>query len=167
MTATQTFDKDFDSLEVGERFSTRGRTIGEADIMNFATLTGDTHPQHTDSEWAAQSRFGERIAHGLLVLSYAAGLVPFDPDRVVALRRVGDATFKAPVKIGDTVHVEGQVVKARELDDEHGLVECRWKVVNQRGKTVLRVGVEVVWRRDGAARASAREPESESEPVLI
>jgi 3-hydroxybutyryl-CoA dehydratase len=142
-----TFEKDFDALEVGERFQTQGRTIGEADILGFAQLTGDTHPQHTDAEWAARSRFGERIAHGLLVLSYAAGLVPFDPERVVALRRVGDAVFKLPVKIGDTVHVEGEVARTRELDDGHGLVECRWKVLNQDGKTVLRMSVEVVWRR--------------------
>ena len=75
-----TFEKDFDALTVGERYVTRGRTIGEADITAFATLTGDTHPQHTDAEWAAGSRFGERIAHGLLVLSYASGLMPFDPS---------------------------------------------------------------------------------------
>jgi 3-hydroxybutyryl-CoA dehydratase len=161
---THTFEKDFDELEVGERFSTRGRTIGESDIMGFATLTGDTHPQHTDAEWSAQSRFGERIAHGLLVLSYAAGLVPFDPERVVALRKVGEAVFKQPVKIGDTIHVEGAVTKARELDDEHGLVECRWKVMNQRGKVVLRVTVEVVWRRGERAEAQS---EPEREPVLI
>jgi 3-hydroxybutyryl-CoA dehydratase len=167
MTATHTFDKDFDALEAGERFRTRGRTIGEADITGFATVTGDTHPQHTDAEWAAASRFGERIAHGLLVLSYAAGLVPFDPDRVVALRKVGDATFKAPVKIGDTVHVDGEIVRTRELDERHGLVECRWKVVNQRGKTVLRAAVEVVWRRDPERPAPAADPQAEREPVLI
>jgi acyl dehydratase len=65
---------------------------------------------------------------------------------VVALRKVAEAVFKAPVKIGDSVHVEGEVTKTRELDDEHGLVECRWKVLNQHGKMVLRVTVEVVWR---------------------
>jgi len=161
---TATFEKSFDELELGERFTTPGRTIVEADITGFATLTGDTHPQHTDAEWAEASRFGERIAHGLLVLSCAAGLVPFDPDRVVALRKVGDAVFKAPVKIGDTVHVEGEVTKKRELDDDHGLVECRWKVLNQDAKTVLRVSVEVVWRRGGAAR----EAESDSaQPILL
>ena len=108
---------------MGERFATRGRTISEADITGFAALTGDTHPQHTDAEWAAGSRFGERIAHGLLVLSYAAGLMPFDPERVVALRRVGDAVFKQPVKIGDTLHVEGEIASKAELDAAHGLVE--------------------------------------------
>lgn len=147
---THTFDKGFNELEVGERFTTDSRTIGDADIMGFAALTGDTHPQHTDADWAQTSRFGERIAHGLLVLSCAAGLVPFDPDRVVALRKVGDAVFKAPVRIGDSIRVEGEVTKTRELDDEHGLVECRWKVLNQDGKMVMRVNVEVVWRAEPA-----------------
>jgi acyl dehydratase len=147
---THTLDKGFNELEVGERFTTDSRTIGDADIMGFAALTGDTHPQHTDADWAQTSRFGERIAHGLLVLSCAAGLVPFDPDRVVALRKVGDAVFKAPVRIGDSIRVEGEVTKTRELDDEHGLVECRWKVLNQDGKMVMRVNVEVVWRAEPA-----------------
>jgi 3-hydroxybutyryl-CoA dehydratase len=145
-----TFDKSFNELELGERFTTDSRTIGDADIMGFAELTGDTHPQHTDADWAQTSRFGERIAHGLLVLSCAAGLVPFDPDRVVALRRVGDAVFKAPVRIGDSIRVEGEVTKTRELDGEHGLVECRWKVLNQDDKMVMRVNVEVVWRAEPA-----------------
>ena len=158
-------EKDFDALTVGERFTTRGRTVGEADITGFATLTGDSHPQHTDAEWAAGSRFGERIAHGLLVLSYAAGLVDFDPDRVVALRRMGDAVFKQPVKIGDTVHVEGEITRTRPLDDEHGLVELRWKVLNQAGRLVLRTTVEVVWRRAGLP-ASER-GKAGARPVLI
>ena len=147
-----TFDKDFDDLELGERFQTGARTVGEADILAFASLTGDAHPQHTDADWAASSRFGEQIAHGLLVLSFAAGLMPFDPGRIVALRRVGDAVFKQPVKIGDTVHVEGEVVRTRALDDEHGLVECRWKVVNQHGRMVVRATVELVWRRVAVAQ---------------
>jgi 3-hydroxybutyryl-CoA dehydratase len=156
-------DSHFEEIDPGDRFVTRGRTITEADVVGFANLTGDTHPQHIDAEWAAGGRFGERIAHGMLVLSYAAGLVPFDPDRVVALRRVGDATFKAPVRIGDTIHVEGSVEDKRELDDDHGLVTCRWRVLNQRGKLVARVSVDAVWRREPAQDA----PEPTKEPVLI
>jgi 3-hydroxybutyryl-CoA dehydratase len=132
----------------GERFATPSRAIGEEDIMSFAKLTGDMHPQHTDAGWAADSRFGERIAHGLLVQACAVGLVDFDPGRVVALRRVGDAVFKLPVRIGDAIHVEGQVVGSREVDDETELVEHRWRVVNQDGRMVLRMNVEVVCRRD-------------------
>jgi 3-hydroxybutyryl-CoA dehydratase len=132
----------------GDRFVTSSRTVTEEDIGSFAKLTGDMHPQHTDAEWAAASRFGERIAHGMLVQSCAVGLVRFDPERVVALRRVGEAVFKLPVRIGDTIHVEGQVVGSRELDDETELVEHRWKVVNQDGRMVLRMNLEVVCRRD-------------------
>ena len=159
------FSKDFDALSDGERFVTRGRTIGEADITSFATLTGDTHPQHTDAEWAASSRFGERIAHGLLVLSYAAGLMPFDPERIVALRRVGDAVFKQPVKIGDTIHVEGEVVEKAEIDPAHGLVATRWRVLNQHGKLVARASIDLVWRRD--TMPLVEEPQADTQPVLI
>ena len=74
------------------------------------------------------------------------GLLPLDPDRIVALRRVDDAVFKQPVKIGDTVHVEGEIVRTKELDDEHGLVEARLRIVNQAGRLAVRANVELVWR---------------------
>src|SRR5256714_5485800 len=101
------FDRDFDGLEGGDRFVTRGRTITEADVVSFACLTGDMHPQHTDRDWAASSLFGERVAHGMLVASFALGMLPFDPERVIALRRGGDAVFKRPVWLGDTIHAVG------------------------------------------------------------
>jgi 3-hydroxybutyryl-CoA dehydratase len=141
------FNCGFDELTVGDRFSTPARTVREADILDFAALTGDTHPQHVDPVWASDSRFGEQIAHGLLVLSFAVGLLPLDPDRIVALRRVGDAVFKQPVMIGDTVHVEGEIVRTREVDAEQGLVEARLRIVNDSGRLAVRTDVELVWRR--------------------
>ena len=77
----------FDDLEVGDSFTTKGRTITEADLVNFAALTWDTYPLHVDAEWASKTMFGERIAHGMLVLSYAAGLVPMQPGPIVAFTR--------------------------------------------------------------------------------
>ena len=161
------FSKDFDALEVGDTFSTDGRTVGEAEIMGFAALTGDRHPQHTDPDWARTSHFGEQIAHGMLVLSFAAGLVPLDPERVMALRRIGDAVFKAPVRIGDAIRVEGRVASKRELDDEHGLVECRWKVLNQDDRLVMRAAVELVWRRDARGGAPDGGDRAEPNPVVV
>jgi acyl dehydratase len=146
---TLNWSAPFEELEAGQRFTTRGRTVTEADVVGFAALTGDWHRQHTDAVWAAESAFGERIAHGLLVVSMAAGMVPFDPERVVALRRVADATFKRPVKFGDTLHVTGRVAELGAGSDEAGLVAFHWQVVNQDGKTVCRARVEVLWRRDG------------------
>lgn len=144
--AAELFGRPFGELVVGDRFVTAARAVREADILQFADLTGDAHPQHVDPDWAAASRFGEQIAHGLLVLSLAVGLLPLEPERVVALRRVGDAVFKQPVKIGDTLHVEGQISRTQELDPEHGLVEARIRIVNQHGRLAVRASVELVWR---------------------
>jgi 3-hydroxybutyryl-CoA dehydratase len=141
----------FEALEPGQEFTTRGRTVTEADVVGFASLTGDWHPQHSDAEWAAAGPFGERIAHGMLVVSLASGMVPFDPGRVVALRRVCDATFKRPVRFGDTLRVEGRIAELGAGSDEAGLVTFSWNVVNQDGRTVCRARVEVLWRRDGLA----------------
>ncbi len=138
--------RPFGAISVGDTFETPGRAIAESDILSFAALTGDGHPQHTDPDWAATSRFGEQIAHGLLVLSFAVGLLPLDPDRIVALRRVDDAVFKQPVKIGDSVHVEGKIVRTQELDGGQGLVEAHLRIVNQAGRLVVRTNVELVWR---------------------
>ena len=141
----------YEEVEAGTAFTTRGRTVTEADVVGFASLTGDWHPQHTDAVWAAGSAFGERIAHGLFVLSLAGGLVPFDPERVVALRRIGDVVFKRPVKLGDTLREQGKVAEVAEVSDEAGLVGFTWNVVNQDDRSVCRARVEVLWKRDGQA----------------
>jgi len=140
----------FEALEVGQEFTSRGRTVTEADVVGFASLTGDWHPQHADAQWAEGSPFGERIAHGLLVVSLAAGLVPFDPGRVVALRQVSQATFKRPVRFGDTLHVEGRIAELGPGADDAGMVTFAWNVVNQDDKIVCRARVDVLWRRDGS-----------------
>ena len=158
ITDTMSWWAPFEALETGQEFTTRARTVTEADVVSFAALTGDWHPQHADAQWAAGSPFGERIAHGMLVISLAAGLVPFDPGRVIALRRVSDATFKRPVRLGDTVHVEGRVKQLAPASAEAGLVTFAWNVVNQDGSTVCRACVDVLWRRDGEADAVPDEP---------
>ena len=125
--AAVNFSAAFEQLAEGDSFVSRGRTVTEADVVAFAALTGDWHPQHADADWAKDSAFGERIAHGMLIVSFAVGLVPFDPDRVVALRRIGDAVFKRPVRFGDTIHVEGSVAELRDIDDGTGLVGWAWR----------------------------------------
>ena len=157
----------FDELAAGAEFETRGRTVTEADVVGFAALTGDWHPQHADAEWARSSAFGERIAHGMLVISLAAGLVPFDPERVVALRRVGDAVFKRPVRLGDTVRVRGRIAELREVGDDAGLVAWAWDVVNQDDRVVCRARVEVLWRRDTAPVEPTKAPDDGFVPIPL
>ena len=140
-----------------------GRTITEADVVAFANLTGDHHPQHLDATWAAEGPFSERVAHGMLVLSYAVGLVDFDPERIAALRRVEEVVFKRPVSIGDTITVETKLVRP---DEGRGLESYEWRVLNQDGRLVLGAVVEAVLRphtdgppgRQRAGRESAGVP---------
>jgi 3-hydroxybutyryl-CoA dehydratase len=134
---------------VGATFVSRGRTITESDVVSFSALTGDWHPQHSDATWAAGSRFGERIAHGLMVVAYAIGLAGFDPERVVALRGLERVTFKRPVRIGDTIKVRGKVAEVRPLDGETALVGLDWTIQNQDRATVVRARVDVLWRSPG------------------
>jgi acyl dehydratase len=150
------FSRAFDELWVGETFVTRARTITETDVVSFAALTGDWHPQHADAEWASRGPFGQRIAHGMLVLSYAVGLVPLDPERVVALRRVRDAVFKRPVRLGDTMRVKGRLERLDAVDDGVGIAGWLWTIVNQEDRVVARVEIDVLWRREQPpARARA------------
>jgi 3-hydroxybutyryl-CoA dehydratase len=141
-------NRPFERLSEQDRFSSMGRTVTESDVHAFAAQTGDLHPQHCDADWAARSPFGERIAHGMLVLSYAVGLVGFDPERVLALRRISDAVFKRPVRLGDSIHVEGTVLQLTPVSDEAGLVTLGMRILNQDGQTVCRAKVEALWKRD-------------------
>ena len=93
--AARLFERPFDELMRATASRPPAGRCSEPDILQFADLTGDAHPQHVDPEWAAGSRFGEQIAHGLLVMSFAVGLLPLDPDRVVALRRRGRRGLQA------------------------------------------------------------------------
>jgi 3-hydroxybutyryl-CoA dehydratase len=127
-------------------FVSRGRTVTEADVVAFAALTGDWHPQHSDAVWAGDSAFGERIAHGMLLVSFAIGLVDFDPERVVALRRIRDVVFKRPVRLGDTIHVEGSEGDRRPVGDDTSLVTWNWRIVNQDDEVVCRVAIEALYR---------------------
>ena len=85
----------------------------------------------------------------MLLLSYCVGLVPLDPAHVLALRGFERVAFKRPVRIGDTIHVEGELESKQELDEATGLVVFAWKIVNQRDEVVALAKVRVVWRRAG------------------
>jgi 3-hydroxybutyryl-CoA dehydratase len=150
----------FEHLSVGERFRSAGRVVCDTDLIVFSALTGDWHPQHCDPEWAAAGPFGERIAHGMLILSLTVGLVPFDPERVLALRRISNVVFKRPVRLDETISVTGELSALTPVDASAGLVDFRWAVHNQVDATVCRATVQVLWRRDEerAERIAERPP---------
>jgi 3-hydroxybutyryl-CoA dehydratase len=142
----------FERLCVGQRFRSRERAVRDTDVVVFAALTGDWHPQHCDPEWAAAGPFGERIAHGMLILALAVGLVPLDPERVLALRRVSQVVFKRPVRLNDAIHVAGELTALKPIDERSGLVEFSWAIRNQDDALVASAGLQVLWRRDDTSR---------------
>lgn len=136
------FKKSFDELRIGERLLTARRTITEADIVNFGGLSGDYFYAHMDKIAAAESLFGERVAHGYFIVSAAAGLfVDAAPGPVIANYGMDNLRFVEPVKIGDTIQVELTCKQKtpKPLRDEqkpHGVVVWDIKVKNQRNELV-------------------------------
>jgi len=155
----------FDHLAVGQRFRGAERTVRETDVNVFAALTGDNHPQHTDPEWSQASPFGARIAHGLLILSLAVGLLPLDPERVRALRRVQDVIFKRPVRLGETISLEGQITALRPVDERSGLAEFSWEIRNEHRALVCRAKVQLLWSTQHPTKGQA-EPRFWHEDML-
>lgn len=129
----------FEDFEIGAEMVTRGRTITESDLVQFAGLTGDYNPMHTDAEYARTSFMGQRVAHGMLTLSYAIGQAYQLGilERTVLGFRGLEMKFSVPVYIGDTIHAELTVLdkkEARRLGG--GTIDLGIKIINQEGKTV-------------------------------
>jgi len=143
-------DRYYDELEVGTTWRSRGRTITEADIVMFAALSGDWYPLHTDKEWAAKTQFGQRIAHGLLVLSVCSGLWNIAPGTVVAFYGIDKLRFTAPTFIGDTIHVELEVLAKEDRGPDQGVVTFQLEAKNQRNETVMVATKKILMRRKPA-----------------
>lgn len=138
----------WEDLHEGDVFESPTRTITESDVTNFACLSGDFNRLHVDDEYAAKSAYGQRIAHGLLVVAVMSGLttrmmlnVLMEPSLLGLLDM--QCRFPKPTFIGDTVGVRVTVAEKRETSKpERGIVAFRREVINQRGETV----VEGLWK---------------------
>jgi acyl dehydratase len=128
----------FDDVEVGCTWDSPARTVTESDVVGFAGLTGDYNPLHVDHEFARGTPFGKPIAHGLLGLSFAAGLASHSPwMRTAAFTRICEWKFLKPIYIGDTVHVHTEVLsKEPKGRGRRGLIVWKRQVINQAGEVV-------------------------------
>ena len=129
----------YEDFQDGMTFTTAGRTITEADIVNFAGVSGDFNPIHINASYASGTLFGQRIAHGLLGLSIASGLVVglgWMGDKVEAFMGI-EWKFRAPIFIGDTIHVDVEVVSHRGMPRlGGGFVNFKLEVKKQDGTVV-------------------------------
>lgn len=128
----------FDDLEVGQEWESGGRTVTEADIVNFAGFSGDFNPIHIDHEFAKSTAFRRPIAHGFGVFSIASGLgVQTPPVRTMALLQVKVWNFRLPVFAGDTIRLRTRVVeKTLRGRGKRGEVVWYRAIYNQDGKVV-------------------------------
>ncbi|MBN2387666.1 MAG: hypothetical protein JXB85_11665 [Anaerolineales bacterium] len=132
----------FEEFETGQHLRTAGRTVTEADVMAFAGLSGDYNQIHTDAHYSQSTPFGQRIAHGLLCLSIASGLLMRTnvlEGTVIAFREISDWKFVKPVFLGDTIHVEMDVDQTRSLPRlSAGSLIVGIQVKNQDDETVMK-----------------------------
>ncbi|KHL04374.1 MaoC/PaaZ C-terminal domain-containing protein [Sinomonas humi] len=129
-----------DDLQAGQIFVTPGRTITEADVMSFAAWTNDNNQVHTDVEFAKNTRYGQRIVHGMLGASLCLGLIArtgvFEGS-AVALLGIDQWQFTAPVFIGDTLTCTVEILSTRATSSgKYGIVERQLTLRNQHGETV-------------------------------
>lgn len=143
----------WEDLPVGTRYTTSSRTITEADVAAFAALTGDFNRLHVDAEYAKASVHGQRIAHGMLVASFMAGLTSRSiPNQLMedALFGVLENTVKFPraTYIDDTIRVEIEVVEQKPTSKpERGLIKFVRRAVNQRGEICCELGATCLLKR--------------------
>lgn len=132
----------YEEFEIGQRIITPARTLTESDIVNFAGVSGDFTSIHTDAVYTSQTPFGERVAHGLLVITMASGLIIRTgvlEDTVLAFREITGWKFSKPVMIGDTIRVEAEVVEKKEMPRlGGGSVAVDLKVINQKDEITMR-----------------------------
>jgi len=123
----------YEDISVGDKASF-SKTVSEMDIYHFAGITGDFNPMHVDAEFAKKTFFKERIAHGILTagfISTVLGMKLPGPNTVYVSQSL---KFTAPVKIGDTVCAEVEVL---EKFDEKKIIRLRTQVKNQHGQLVV------------------------------
>lgn len=141
----------FEDYEVGREIKSSSRTVTEADIVNFAGITGDWNPIHTDEEFAKKSVFGRRVAHGTLTFAIMTGLfarLGIIERTIVAFYGVDRLRFVKPVFIGDTLTAVARIVDKEDRGNA-GMIVMEASVVNQRGEVVLTGTVRFLVKKRG------------------
>lgn len=133
-------DLYFEDFKVGQKFNSPGRTIIESDVMQFAGMSMDFNPLHTDHEFAKGTIFGRPIAHGLLGLCIASGLtyrMGIFNESAIANLGIKEWNMKAPIFFGDTVHVELTIKEKRKTSKpDRGILVRETKLIKQDGTVV-------------------------------
>jgi acyl dehydratase len=140
----------FHTLEVGQTFIGPGRTLTESDHALFMMLVADWHPIHADETYAASTPFGTRVMHGsfgvALAFGMVANLLEFS-EPVVAALGIREWVYKAPLFIGDTAHVEMEILGKRVTSSgDRGIIDRRIRLVGSKGMVLQEGSSDVMLR---------------------
>ncbi|PHQ66451.1 MAG: dehydratase [Sneathiella sp.] len=151
--------KAIEEFKIGDVAMSPGRTITETDVVMFSGLSGDTNPAHTDAVHSAKSPFGQRIAHGALVLSIATGLSARIGDldgTALAALGIDEWRFHAPVFFGDTIYLRSTVLEARPTSKpDRGVLRRKMEILNQDG-VVVQSGIHSTMVMTASAKAASQ-----------
>lgn len=123
----------YSDLAVGQ-VAELAHTVTDSDIRGYAEITGDRNPAHTDDEWAARSRFKERIAHGMLTAGFISAVLGMKLPGAGAIYMSQTLRFRKPVRIGDRITAHAEVL---ELFPSERRVRIATRCTNQAGEVVL------------------------------
>ncbi len=137
--AYQLKGKTFNEFTEGDIFYTASRTITETDVVNFAGLSGDFNPLHTDQTFGEQTPFKGRVAHGLLGVAVASGLANqlgiFEGTTIALLSM--EVSYKGAIMFGDTIHLKMKVLEKKESSkSDRGIITFSTDLLNQRDQVV-------------------------------
>jgi acyl dehydratase len=145
----------YEDLAEGQKFTSPARTVTETDLVSFAMLSGDWNPIHTNQEFAEETYYGKRVVHGVFGISMMTGLLDrtrlFDGS-AIAMLGIKDWAFKGPIFVGDTIHFEMEIVSKRLTSNEdRGIVDRKFSLINQRGETVQEGNIAIMLRLNADA----------------
>lgn len=133
----------FNDLEVGQTFTSHGRTLTETHLVMFAMMTGDQHPIHSDTVYAATTKIGKRMFHGSFGIALTLGMIAellVLKEPVIGALGIADWSFKTPLFIDDTVHVE-LIIEGKRVasDGKRGIITRKLRLIKSDG-TVAQEG---------------------------
>lgn len=156
----------FEDLAIGDEWETPGRTVTEADVVHFAGISGDYNPLHCNHNLAGKGPFGKPVAHGLLGLSIATGLLSASPRiDTLAFLSILEWKFILPIAFGDTISVRSRIEALEaQARGRRGIVTWHRQILNQDGR-VVQEGKTQTLVRGRTASDSPRKRNHPSDPA--
>ena len=156
-------DNPYPDLVVGDVKTSRGRTLTETDVVNFCMLAGNWLEIHSNTEFAKNALYGQRLVQGSLVFSIVNALIPFDSTVVEAFYGIDKLRFLKPSFIGDTVWARSEITALKPKENGAGVATMELKGMNQRTEVILRCDFHLLIRAKRLIPSSSNPFESEEQ----